>query len=393
MKSKLKGIKPKIKLFSKISLLVFIPTFLIWLPFLLRLKSFWTIPLPQNGMATIVSNYDGPLFLVAAKSFYNPEIIKASFQFPLPTEYYTAHFPLYPFFIKIFSYIFGYPYSMLFVSLLSSIAAVYFFYKLAKKYVDKKEIWWLTTIFALFPARWLIVRSVGSAEPLFIATIIASIYYFKKEKYLKAGIYGALAQLTKSPGILLFVAYFFSILVPVIKNAIASNSISAIKRMKLKKYLPLLLIPFSLILLFSFYFLRTGDFWVYFKSGDNIHLFFPPFQVFNYSAPWVGTFWLEEIIFIYLLAGLGLFKLIQEKEEVLSWFVGIFFTSILFVSHRDVLRYALPMLPFLLIAYSKTLVKKEFKLVFYIILIPIYLFSLAYISQNTMPISDWSPFL
>ncbi|MEJ2441385.1 MAG: hypothetical protein P8Y06_00460, partial [Patescibacteria group bacterium] len=130
-----------------------------------------------------------------------------------------------------------------------------------------------------------------------------------------------------------------------------------------------------------------------FHSGDNIHLFFPPFQIFNYSAPWVGTFWLEEIIFVYLFAMLGLIKLVKKYGGAMAWFTGIFFISILFVSHRDLIRYSLPIIPFLLIAFQKTITKKEFKIVVLVLAIPIYLFSLAYISQNVMPISDWAPFL
>jgi len=161
----------------------------------------------------------------------------------------------------------------------------------------------------------------------------------------------------------------------------------------IKKTYPILLIPISLIAVFAFYALRMGDFWAYFRAGDNIHLFFPPFQIFNYSAAWVGTFWLEEIIFIYLFEVLGLIRLIKQKAGVMVWYAGIFFISTLFVSHRDLMRYSLPLIPFLFVAFSEVLIKKEFKIAFIVIAIPIYLFSLAYISQNVMPISNWAPFL
>jgi hypothetical protein len=107
----------------------------------------------------------------------------------------------------------------------------------------------------------------------------------------------------------------------------------------------------------------------------------------------VGTFWLEEVIFVYLFGILGLAKLIQKKETALAWFVGIFFVLTLFISHRDLIRYSLPIVPFLFVAFSETLVKKEFKIAIVLLIIPIYLFSLAFISQNVMPISDWAPFL
>ena len=370
-----------------------IPTLLIWLPFFLRLKKFWGIPLPQNGMATVVANYDGPLFIVVAKTFYNPDLIKQYFSLPLPTEYYAAHFPLYPLLIKLFAGLVGFPYAMLLVTLLSSVIAIFFFYQLASLYLKKNNALFLTFVFALFPARWLIVRSVGSAEPLFLASIIASVYYFRRKKYWLAGFWGGLAQLTKSPGILLFLAYTATIVAPHFKKIATVSFKRWLKLLHLEKVYPILLIPLSLLSVFIFYQIRMSDFLAYFHSGDNIHLFFPPFQIFNYSALWVGTFWLEEVIFVYLFGLLGLTNLIKQKQPILYWFVGIFFTSILFVSHRDIIRYSLPIVPFLLLSFSETITRKEFKLIMLILLIPIYLFSLAYISQNVMPVADWAPFL
>lgn len=372
--------------------LTLIPTLLIWLPFFLRLESFWGIPLPQRGMEVVVANYDGPLYLVAAKSFYNPQIIK-SFEFSLPVEYYAAHFPLFPLLIKLGAVLLGLPYAMLAITVLSSLLAIYFFYKFIKDYVNEKNALWLTAIFSVFPARFLVVRSVGSPEPLFVAAIIASIYYFRKEKYLWAGIWGAVATLTKSPGILLFLAYLGVILSPKIGKIATESFPKWIATLELKKYLPLLLIPAAIVLVFVFYWITLGDFFAYFHSGDNIHLFFPPFSIFNYSAPWVGTFWLEEIIFVYLFGIVTFVRLINFRERTLAWFVGIFFASLIFVSHRDLIRYGLPIVPFAILAFSETLIKKEFKIAMAVLAIPIYLFSLAYISQNVMQVSDWAPFL
>lgn len=386
------SIMKKVQRLILLAVISIIPTIFVWLPFFARLKSFWGIPLPQSGMATIVSNYDGPIYMVIAKSLYNPEFIKWNFQFPLPLEYYAAHFPLFPFLIRIFSVFIGFPYAMLFITVVASVIATYFFYKFIRQYQDEGNSLFLTLVFSTFPARWLIVKSVGSAEPLLIAGVIASIYYFQNKKYLLAGLWGAVAQLAKPPGILLFAAYLFAIFVPTTKNAITTNK-NTLNLINVKKYWPILLIPLSLTLVFLLFGVQLKDFWAYFHSGDNIHLMFPPFSVFNYSAPWVGTFWLEEIIFIYLLGILGLLKLIKERDYIISWFVGIFILFMLFVAHRDILRYALPVVPFIIKAYSNTLTTKEFKVAFAVLIIPIFLFSLAYISQNIMPISNWAPFL
>jgi len=385
--------KEKIKDFAVAAAFSVIPTLLIWLPFFLRMGTFWSIPLPQNGMETIVANYDGPLYLVVAKTLYNKVQIGTNFQFPLPTEYYTAHFPLFPLLIKFFGLVINYPYAMLIVSLLSSILAIYFFMKLISQYAQRKDVLFLTFLFSIFPARWLIVRSVGSADPLFIAAVIGSLYYFKNRKYWLAGIWGAVAQITKSPGILLFVAYSVILLLPVIKNKFFVPVGRWIENLNFKKTFPILLIPISLVAVFGFYKIVQGDFWAYFHSGDNIHLVFPPFQIFNYSAPWVGTFWIEEVIFIYLLGAMGVYKLFQKKELELGIFGAIFFVMTLFIAHRDLIRYSLPLLPCLFVAFSETLIKKEFKIAFLVIIIPIYLYSLAFISQNVMPIANWTPFL
>jgi hypothetical protein len=136
-----------------------------------------------------------------------------------------------------------------------------------------------------------------------------------------------------------------------------------------------------------------GNFFAYFQSGDNIHLFFPPFQIFNYSQPWVGTHWLEDVIFLYLLAASGILLLAKLKEKTPFYFSLLFFTSLIFVSHRDISRYALPIIPFLFAGYAPFLVKKEFKAVMALIIIPIYLYSLVFIANNMMSIPNWGPLL
>ena len=374
-----------------IILLAIIPTILIWLPFFLRLGSFWTISLPKEGMATIVANYDGPLYIAVAKSFYDPQILM-QFNFDLPVEYFAAHFPLYPALIRLFSIPIGYPYSMLLVTILSSIFAVYMFSKFIADFVEKEDILWMTFLFSVFPARWLIVRSVGSPEPLFIGLLIATVFYFKKEKYLLSGIFGGLAALTKSPGILLFPALLGAYLFPYLKEYINIKKGKTIDILKFIRVWPSLLIPLSTVAVFYLFKLKLDDFLAYFHSGDNIHLFFPPFQIFNSDLAWVGTFWLEEAIFTYLLGAIGIIYL-AKKDVKSAWFAGIFFATTIFISHRDLVRYSLPIVPLLLAGYSQVLVKKEFKYAFYLILVPIFLFSITFISKNVMPISDWGPLL
>lgn len=73
-----------------------------------------------------------------------------------------------------------------FLKIVSSIICLWYFYLFIRQYVGREALWF-TFVFALFPARWLIVRSVGSPEPLFVGAIIASLYYFQNKKYWWAG--------------------------------------------------------------------------------------------------------------------------------------------------------------------------------------------------------------
>ncbi|MDO8452750.1 MAG: hypothetical protein Q7S79_03275 [bacterium] len=378
-----------------LALVTLFTTFLVWLPFILRLDKFWGIELPQAGMATVVANYDGPYYIVAAKSFYDPSLIEGKFPFNLEPIYYSAHYPLYPALIRVLATVIpglGYPYAMMLVTLGTSILAVWMFYILLRDLGLSKNALWLSSLFTFFPARWLIVHSVGSPEPLFIFCVLGAIYFFRKEKWLYAGLLGAAAQATKPPGMLLFISLALSIILSRWSSFATTRTFEWVRKLPWKAY-PLLLMPLTLLGIYALYGIRYGNFLAYFNSGDNIHLQFPPFQAFNPGQAWVGTFWLEEIVCVYLLIALGLAYLIKQKETVLATFVGVFLTSLIFVAHRDIARYALPVVPFIFVAFNKFLSSTEFKWILLLLIVPVYLFSIVFIANNVTPIADWGPLL
>ncbi len=366
-------------------------TFLVWLPHLLSLSNFWGLSF-KEGFSTIYRNFDGLEYIIIAKTFYNPESI-ASLHQALPANYFASHFPGYALIISVFSPVLGYLKSMLFVSLFSTILAVWAFYLLVRDFKLTQHPLFLSFIFLLLPARWLVVRSVGSSEPVFIFFIIAAIYFFMKfeesKKFLNIllmGIFGLLAQLTRPPGILLFIAMLLFILY---KLYISSKFTGfKIARLNHLKYFPLVLIPLGLIGIFYLYSQTYGDFWAYFKSGDNIHLTFPPFAVFNKDQFWVGDIWLEDIIYIFVLGFLGGIMLLKQKLYPMAFFVLTYLAAASLIAHRDVSRYILPIAPFILIAFEKIITSREFKIILPIILLAIYLYAQNFILQNIAPIPN-----
>lgn len=369
-------------------LAVIIITLAVWLPHILRVN-FYGLNFAE-GFNTIYRNFDGIEYIIIGKTFYNERAI-ASLPQELPHTYYAAHFPFYSLLILVFEPLLGQLKSMLFVSVLFTIASAIAFFFLVRDFKLTKEPLWLSLVFLVLPARWLITHSVGSSEPTFIFFTITAIYYFlkfeQKSDYMFimfAGIFGLLAQFTRPPGILLFIALGIYILWKNYSKNLGHFITNIFKAIPV--YLPLTLIPIGLLSMFFLYQFVYNDFFAYFHSGDNIHLSFPPFQIFNSNQYWVGSIWLEDIIYIYILGLLA--SLLLLKNEILKP-IGVYvltlMTASLFIAHRDISRYVLPIFPFALIAFEKVLTSKEFKIVLAVIGFGIYLYTQNFLLQNTAP--------
>lgn len=326
------------------------------------------------GLKTIYQNFDGPYYLAVARSWYDRATLGKYFSFPVPLEYYPAHFPLYPFAIRLISWL---PFlnplrAMLIVNLLATIATSIVLFEILKTKKIPQALFLAISFLFLWPRMWA-VRSIGSPETLFILWILLSLKYFDLKKYWLAGIFGSLAVLTKSPGILLFPTFLIA------------------SKFNWRSW-PILLIPASLLLLFTFYYVQTGDFWAYFHSGDNIHLQAVPFEIFDSNQPWVGSFWLEDILWIYLIGGLGVYYA-WKKDRLWGIFGLVYYTVILFVSHRDISRYSLPLVPIIFFGLSDLFKRKEIRIAFVLLIIPTFFYTINFLTHNMVNIADWSPFL
>lgn len=366
--------------------IVLISSIVLWSPFVLKTTNLLGLNISEPGFLTIYKHYDGPLYVVPAKTFYNPQAIKnLHLEMTSPTKYFAAHLPLYPALIRIVKEIgifgqLGYMKSMLSVNLLATIGLVLFFYYLLKKFKLTKNPLVLASVLLFLP-RFLVVRSVGAPESLFILMILLSLFFFEKDKFWLAGLFGGLATMTKTPGLLLFGAYGLVFIERLLKD----------KKINWN-WLGILLIPLGLLVVFGIYAVQYKDFLAYFHSGDNIHLVFP-YSVFNFQKTWVGTAWLEEIVFYYFMYGLTVIYLKDSKYRSFFYFGLVFFTATLFVQHRDISRYSLPLWPLALIAFEKFFTSKRFLLILIILLPAIFLYAWNLLMYNVMPISNWYPFL
>jgi hypothetical protein len=351
--------------------------FVVWLPFLLNFSPLLPESGYHGGLSRVIENYDGPNYLIIAKTLYQSSLI-TQFETMPHDVYFPAHLPLFPLLVRATQLIVpGYKAGLL-VILASQLFMVFFIYRLSRLKLSPNHAFWITLLAMFIPFRWWAVRSIISPEPLFVGSIVASIFFFKQKKYLQSGIFGFLAQITKSPGIFLFFAYLVYFVV--------------FRKRISKKHLWLLLIPLGGLAVFTFYWLQAGNFWAYFSSPDiPIHIF--PFISMLKNGMWIEEFWLEEFLWLWLLSGMGIYQLFKKGLKIEGVFSLIFFIPTLFLLHRDIARYSLPIWPIILTGCPDIFKQKAIKIILVILLIPAYFYTIKFIFYNYQPISNWAPFL
>jgi len=368
-----------------LTLITLISSLLFWFIFYFNIPG--QIGFPDVTLETVFANYDGPNYLVISKCGYDKACIGPTFSLSLPHEYYPAHFPGYPLIIKFFDIFTTGPKSMLFSTLLGSVFLSLVSFSFFKLFIKENKAFLLSLFLIFLPARLFVLRQVGAPETLFLATIIASLYYFKKNKYLVSAIFAALAQTLKSPAILLTASYAVYALYLLFSKKESFPTL-------LKKYSVYLLTPLTILAIFYLYQLQTGNFWAYFSSGDNFHLNALPYTVFISNKSWIGSIWLEDILYIYFFAIYAVYKLFKKRGvSPLTIFTLIFTVATLFVAHRDISRYIAPVYPFILLAFHKKLTKKKAFFVLILLIPAIYLYAINFVIGNTAPIADWTPYL
>ncbi|CAN5176087.1 hypothetical protein BH09PAT2_BH09PAT2_07390 [soil metagenome] len=360
---------------------VLVSTIIVYLPFLTHSLHLLGYNVEEKGMSYIYQNFDGVLYIVPAKTWYVPKAIaNLRLELPLPQEYYAAHLPVYPLFIALMAPITGYLQAMIGVNILFTMVAVVVLFLLLKQFKLTKNPLILSVLFLFLP-RLLVLRTVGAPEMLFLAAILGSVYFFEKNQLLLASILGAIAAATKTPGVLLFVAYGMVFVEQMI-----------IKKTFSWRWFSILLIPLGLLATFYFYQQQMGDFWAYFHTGGVVPMPYP-FSVFNSEARWVGTIWLEEIILYFFIYGFAVISLKDTQHRSIFYFPLVFLIASAFVQHRDLSRYMVPLWPFALIAFERTMTSKKFLIIALLLLPAIYLYAWNFLLSNTLPISDWSAFL
>ncbi len=151
---------------------------------------------PLGLFMGMFANWDAPHYMYIAQHWYTNQGDAANF---------IVFFPLYPVLIRLITFDFSYVnLSGLIVSNVASIVAVVYLFKLAKlDYSDsiaKKAVLFL----CVFPTAYFM--SAPYTEGLFLALVIASLYYARNAQWALAAFLGFLASLTRIAGLILLPA-------------------------------------------------------------------------------------------------------------------------------------------------------------------------------------------
>ena len=371
--------RDKVKIALYIFLISFLPVLLVWLPFILHLKRLFYLNLKSGGFLNIIRNWDGPHYLVIAKTWYDPTKI-VGLIFTKSADYYPAHFPLFPFFIYLFHFFTGWLKAGVVVNLFFGFLLNIIFYLFVKS--RTKYPLFLTFVFTVFPARFLVVRSISAPETLMLFFMLLSLYFFERKKIFYSSFFAALAVLTKIQAIFLFIAYLVE----------GGRRVYKKERIDLF-YLWIFLIPSALLLLFVFYSWRTGNFFAFFSAekGNNLFMNFP-FSQFNYASRWGGA-WLEDVVFYFLAMVILVIRLADSRHK--EWFYfALFYTLFLIITpQRDITRFSYPLLPLFLVQFEKFFTSKLFKLGLLFSLPAIYFYTVNFILVNQAPVANWTLFI
>lgn len=369
--------KSNLKELLLIACITFLPILFVYFPFIFKLKQFFFLTIRDPGIFNIFRNWDGPDFLMVAKTWYDLDAIGKRLFIPVDVRYFAAHFPLFPFFISLASTIMNSLYAGIIVNIFFGFLLNILFFSIAKKYT--KHPLFLTFVFTVFPPRYWVLRSVIASETLLLFLLLLSLYLWEKKRYFMSSMFGFFGVLTKIQALFLFPAYLFGVLEKRLKT---KNPIN-------KQSLWMFLIPFAFIALSFFYYLKLGDFLAFFhaEKGNNLSIFFP-FSQFNYRAPW-GGFRLEDVIFYFTAMFLCIATLWKHKERSWFYFTLSYTLFLVFVPHQDIARYAFPLAPIFLFTFESFFTSKIFKWALVFILPALYFYAINFMLVNQAPIADW----
>lgn len=252
------------------------------------------------GLISLHARWDSDWYLNVAQKGYSLEYNQWGL-------YNVVFFPLYPFLIKIVSFLTAgnFILSGWILSVSSLLLALFYIFKLVKKFHPEINPYLPIIFLLIFPTAFFL--NATYAESLFLFLSLAAFYYGLKKNFILAGIFGFFASLTRITGVLLFIPLIWEYF---------ENYNFKIKSVFNLKILPIFLIPFGAFSFFLYHYLKFGNFFLFFEIQKNWGRAFvlqkEHFSLF--SNPAIVNFSLDAFFAIFAIAtALFVFKKLRPS--------------------------------------------------------------------------------
>lgn len=330
-------------------------SFLVYAPFL-------------ADMTTVYRFWDGPNYLTIARTLYDVRPDNPLLAYVYEPRYFLVHLPVYPMLVRTLS-VMGYQQALLLVSILATGAATLLFYRLCRDVWRVASPGFLTLVFLFLPPRWLLYRSTGSTEAVYLAFTLAAIYFFERSQVGKASVAGVLATLTRISGLMIAPAF----------------AVVLVRRRRWKELAWLALIPAALAVYFFFCAARTGNFFEYFSQHGEKMAAFRPFgflpELFRKGLYHQAEFH----ILLALVYAVGTSRL--RPFPTIFWYCVFELGLHVFISTEDWSRYFLAMAPFaLVVGFRDVIDTKAFRWIF-----PPYVIAALAYAWGVIPLNGCRP--
>jgi hypothetical protein len=340
----------------------------LWLALATVLSSF-VVYVPFLGrMGTVYRFWDGPNYLTVARTLYAIRPDNPLLAYVYQPQFFASYLPFYPLCVRMLAFV-GYERALLLVSVLASVVAVQLFYRLARDVWTLSSPGFLSLVFLFLPPRWVLYRSTGATEAVYMACTLAAVFFFEKSQVGRASAAGGLAALTRISGLMIAPAFGVLLLL----------------RRRWRSIPWLFLIPAGLFAYFVFCAVRFGDFFAYFSPhGEKLARFVP----FGFLPVLFSKGLYHQVEFHILLAlvyAVGTFRL--KPYPVIFSYCLFELALHLCLSTEDWSRYFLSMAPFaLVVGFRDILDTRAFRWMF-----PIYAALSIYYAWEVIPLNGCRP--
>jgi len=328
---------------------------LVYLPFL-------------SDMAPVYRFWDGPNFVTVARTLYDIRPENPLLAYAHTPRFFAAYLPAQPLLLRCLAFV-GYEPALLLASILASAVAAVLFYRLARDVWKLSSPFFLALVFLFLPPRWLLYRSVGATEPLYIAATFGSILLFERARFGRASAAAALAALTRISGLMIAPAY----------------AVVLVREKRFKAILWLALVPAGLTAFFLFCAVRFGDFFAYFTPhGEKLERMAP----FGFLPVLFQKGLYHQVEFHILLAlvyAIGISRL--RSFPVIFWYCVFELALHLCLSTEDWSRYLLSMAPFALVVGYRDVIDTRF----FRWILPVFVALSVYYAWGVIPLNGCRP--